>query len=84
MANKPTYEKDHKPFLSGVKGGFSCANCKYLDAATRSCENEHYQKWRGSSALPDGDLHEMCSDWFERRAKTKTLGEQVKEQRARK
>lgn len=80
---KVTYPKDHTPFMSGVNGGFSCANCKYL-RPDHNCANEHYQKWNGSSKLPDGDLHQMCSDWFEKKSGRKTVGDELKEQRAKK
>lgn len=82
MKGAVTYPKDHKPFLSGIDRGFSCAQCKYLNG--RNCSNEHYQKWNGSPKLPDGDLKKMCSDWYEERKDRKTVGEQVKEQREKK
>jgi hypothetical protein len=77
---KAEHPKNHTPFMSGV-AEFSCARCEYL-RPDHHCANEYYQKWHGSSKLPDGDLHKMCSDWFQPREGRKTLGEQVKDQRA--
>ena len=80
---KPEYAKDHKPFLSGVRGGFSCSRCEYL-RPDHHCANEFYQKYYGTSKLPEGDLEEMCSDWFEQRKGRKSVGDELKDQRKRK
>jgi hypothetical protein len=76
--------KDHRPFMVDVAGGFSCANCKYL-RPEHTCSSADFQRWNGgSNKLPKGNLHQMCSDWFEPRSERKTLSDQVRDQRAKK
>jgi hypothetical protein len=67
--------KAHRPFLTGVAGGFSCANCAALDQSggKNRCRSPDYKKLMGTDrlvdpgtgeALSDDDLKGACSDWF--------------------
>jgi hypothetical protein len=56
---------DHKAAMIVKNGGFSCANCKFVNVEKHSCGNQHYQDWNGSDKLPDVPLNQICSDWFE-------------------
>lgn len=56
---------DHVAALVSPKG-FSCAVCKWVDAANHACKNPHYIKWNHDDGkLPDVSLQNFCSDWFE-------------------
>ena len=55
---------DHKAMMVIKGGGFSCANCKFVDAEKHECNNKYYIKWHGSKKLPDAPLSDICSDWF--------------------
>lgn len=55
---------DHKAMMVLKNGGFSCANCRFVNAEKHECNNEYYIKWNGSKKLPDAPLDKICSDWF--------------------
>ena len=64
----------HQPFMSGVKGGFSCANCSkhYEKDGKQLCGAPEYEKHMGTTEIVDAstkkpvkDLSTACSDWFE-------------------
>jgi len=61
---KPEYAADHQPGMKVPKGGSSCSSCKYLGANGKSCMNEFFIKWNGSSKLP-APADQYCSDWYE-------------------
>lgn len=68
---KVSYPADHEPGMRVPKGGSSCESCKYLkDAKTRTCGNEYFIKWNGSSLIP-APIDSYCSDWYEPAEKVK-------------
>lgn len=59
---------DHKAGMIVENGGFSCANCKFIEIRNDGphCNSELFQKWNGNeSKLPVDDPETYCSDWFE-------------------
>lgn len=58
--------KNHKAAMQVTKGGASCENCKFVNAAKHECKNKFYAVWNGGSKkLPDLPLDEICSDWWQ-------------------
>lgn len=60
-----TVPDDHIPAIRVPKGGSSCANCMFVDAARHECKEPHYILWKGSPKLPPFPLDEICSDWYD-------------------
>jgi hypothetical protein len=78
------FPKDHQPGMRVPKGGSSCASCKYLRPGLH-CANEYFQKWNGGKKIPTQHADEYCSDYYEPGSPPRqSLGEQVRNQRARK
>lgn len=69
------------------KGGSSCASCKFLKPEMH-CGSEYFIKWNdGSDKIPAKHADEYCSIWWEGKSgesPSATMGEALKEQRARK
>lgn len=59
-----TYPKDHVPAMRVPKGGSSCASCEYVGKNLKTCTNEYFIRWHGSSKLP-APADSYCSDWYE-------------------
>jgi len=56
----------HKAAMQVTKGGSSCNNCKFVDAANHACLNKYYIQWNGGDGkLPERSLDSTCSDWWE-------------------
>lgn len=64
----------HEPFMAGVKGGFSCANCSkhYVEGGKDLCGAPEYEDFMGTKQIVDpktrkpvDDVATACSDWFE-------------------
>jgi hypothetical protein len=59
----PEYPADHKAGMRVTKGGSMCANCEYLGADRKTCNNEYFIKWHGSNIIPE-PIDQYCSDWW--------------------
>ncbi|HEX9641823.1 MAG TPA: hypothetical protein VGB13_10985 [Candidatus Krumholzibacteria bacterium] len=60
-----TFPADHVPAIRVPRGGSSCANCMFVDAARHECKEPHYIEWNGGPKLPPLPLDEICSDWYD-------------------
>lgn len=60
-----TFPDDHVPAIRVPKGGSSCSNCMFVDAARHECKEPHYIEWNGGPKLPPLPLDEICSDWYD-------------------
>lgn len=54
---------DHQLGMQVPKGGSMCANCQYL-VDPKTCGNQGFVKWNGSSMLP-APADEYCCDLYE-------------------
>jgi len=71
---KIDFPADHKSLVA-IKGGPTCANCRFSDAKSHTCSADGYvkaeiklgdfEKKSGDGTLPpDQKLEDMCSDWW--------------------
>jgi hypothetical protein len=55
---------NHRAGMVVPKGGSCCANCRFLGADHKTCDNKNFIEWNGGdNKLPAKDEN-YCSDWY--------------------
>jgi hypothetical protein len=74
----------HQVGMRVPKGGSSCAKCKYVNDGGEECSEPNFIKWNDDSRKLPEPANEYCCDFYTWPTKTKSLGEQLAAQKAKK